>query len=243
MSAPPNSRTVDALLPAALLAAAEHDVRSLLASIELGAATLEAHADDGELGQTGRIVGDASRQLSATLGELIETAGAIVADRTPVGPVDVAGLLGRVLSDCGVPSGALMVRQVSHVVTNEVLLRHLMWNLVADAVAAAGPDQVTVEVVPDSEAVTVVICNPADGRGSSPASDRVLHLDRGRGLRIVRILADAAGINYEHRVCDDVYTAQLRLPERVHHPSLLGEPTGIDGSATPTVVELGPRPD
>lgn len=212
-----------ALLPAALLSAAEHDVRSLLTTIHMGAETLRTHLGDDQLREVADAVSRASHQLSQVLTQLVETAGAVLHTGAPTTPVDVTATVDQILQVYGVTPAIVVPNLRFHVIANEVLLRHLITNLVANAVTAAGEHAVSVEISSTTgTSVDITIRNPAPKRhrpiGRPP--DDVLRLGEGRGLAIATIIAEAAGIQYtaDHR--DEQYVARLSVPDRVRPPPL-----------------------
>ncbi len=211
-----------ALLPAALLSAAEHDVRSLLTTIHMGSETLQTHVRDEQLREVADAVSRASHQMSQVLTQLVETASAVLHTGAPTAPVDVTATVDQILQALGVAPATVVPNLRVHVIANEVLLRHLITNLVANAVTAAGAHAVSVEISATAgTSVDITIRNPAPQR--HPPIDRppdhVLHLGEGRGLAIATIVAEAAGIQYTAHHRDEQYVARLSIPDRVHHPT------------------------
>lgn len=222
MSSRTSSGDDRALLPAALLSAAEHDVRSLLTTIHAGAEILHTHMRDDQLREVADAVSRASGQLSQVLTELVETAGAVLHTGAPTTRVDVTATVDQILQAYGLAPATVTPNVRLHVVANEVLLRHLITNLVANAVTAAGAHAVSVQVsATTGTSVDITIRNPAPQwrRHVDRRSDNVLHLGEGRGLSIATIVAEAAGIQYTARHRDEQYVAQLSIPDRVRYPT------------------------
>lgn len=211
-----------ALLPAALLSAAEHDVRSLLTTIHMGAETLRTHVDDDQLQDVADAVSRASHQMSQVLTQLVETASAVLHTGAPTTPVDLTAIVDQILQACGVAPATVTPNLPLHVIANEVLLRHLITNLVANAVTAAGADAVSVEISATIDtSVDITIRNPAPQRQRpiDRPPDNVLHVGQGRGLAIATIIAEAAGIQYMAHHRDERYVAHLSIPDRVRYPA------------------------
>lgn len=232
-----------AQLPAALLSAAEHDVRSLLTTIHMGAETLRTHVSDDQLRDVADAVSRASHQLSQVLTQLVETAGAVLHTGAPTTPVDVTATVDQILQAYGVAPATVIPNLRLHVIANDVLLRHLITNLVANAVTAAGAQAVSVEISATTDtSVDVTIHNPALQRlrPIDRPPDDVLHLGAGRGLAIATIIAEAAGIQYTAHHRDEQYVAHLSIPDRVRHPTLQ-EPDLTD--APSHVTNIRPHQD
>lgn len=213
----------DRALPAALLSAAEHDVRSLLTTIHMGAETLRTQVRDDQLRDVADAVSRASRQLSQVLTQLVETAGAVLHSGAPTTSVDVTATVDQILQAYGVAPATVTPHHRLHVIANEVLLRHLITNLVANAVTAAGAHAVSVEISATTDtSVDITLRNPAPQRQRpiDRPPDDVLHLGEGRGLAIATIIAEAAGIQYSAHHRDEQYVAHLSIPGRVGHPFL-----------------------
>lgn len=219
-----------AMLPAALLAAAEHDVRGLLNTLQLGAETLTAHLDGEPLGAAAATLGRATERLSRTLGELVDTAGQLVDGEVTDEVVDLGELVRDVTAQFAV--GQVRSPAIGRLLVggSSVILRHLLTNLVDNAVVAAGAPQVSVRVrsSPNGRA-SVVVRNPTARETAVTSTDgpvQLMHTRSGRGLSIVRVLAEAARVEHTHEVVDGVYVARLSVPGRIDHPSLLRSTNG-----------------
>lgn len=213
------------MLPAALLAAAEHDVRGLLNTLKLGADTLVRHLEGAPLSVAAATMARATDRLSDTLSDLVVTAGELLDGEFEDEAVDFGALAREVADQFGVddlraPSaGRLLVGG------SEVVFRHLVSNLVDNAVTAGGASKVQIRVrTAPEDRVRVVVRNPTRLEAVPVAtSGELLRTRAGRGLRIVRVLAAAADVEHSHQVVDGVYVSRLSVPGRIRHPSL--EPT------------------
>lgn len=225
------------LLPAALLAAAEHDVRGLLGTVRGGAETLRVHLDGSPLEEVAAAVGRAGEQLAVVLSELVTAANQLRDGALADDTVDVGGLLGELAGLLGIEDVVTQTDEPLLVVASRVAVRHVLLNLLDNAVAARGAGAVSVRVGSSGpDGFEVMIRNPlgVEPVGSTAAAS-LLHTERGRGIQIVEVLAAATGLEYAAEVVGGHYIARVQIPRRLWHPSLQ-QPETVAGHAGQVIV-------
>lgn len=233
--------TSPALFPAALLAAAEHDLRGLLNTLRLGADTLELTVGDGPARRAAEIVARTTATLQATLEDLIATAAGLAEGETGMTAVDLDALLRDVTAQHGVPVHAPTDRRARMVEANAVVVRHLLMHLVSNAVGTSEPAAVRVWTRRRTDGVRVLVSHPVvpGTVAELPANATSVDLSssgRGRGLTIVEILARAAGITHESTTRNGLFVTRLVFPRPIGHPSTVSRRS--TGQAPGVVLHL-----
>lgn len=210
------------LVPAALLAAAEHDLRGLLVTLRGGADTLRRQLDGSPLEEVAGAVGRASEQLSVVLSDLVAAAGQLLDGGLADDIVDLGSLLGELTSSLGIEDVVSWPEEPLLVAVSGVALRHVLLNLLENAVAAGGAGAVDVWVrLSGPDWLEVTIRNPLAGEpAGTPSVPSILHTARGRGLQIVGVLAAATGMQHTAEVVEGDYVVRVRIRRRRWHPSL-----------------------